>query len=118
MKELSLRTWHRRAGIVFVVFVGLQVISGVFLDLTWFITPHDFIGRLGVQDLRTLSNVQKGWGRMLEIAHFIHLGGLTEGAIYRTILAMGLLFLSGTGILIFREACDPKSRKQFDRQRG
>jgi membrane associated rhomboid family serine protease len=113
MNEVRLRTWHRRVGISFVVFVVLQSISGVFLDLSWFITPHDFISRIGVRDPIVLQGVQKEWETMLEIAHATHLGGLLGGAAYRTILGAALLFLSMTGIMIFRaerKRIQPKNR--------
>jgi hypothetical protein len=113
MNEVRLRTWHRRVGILFVVFVVLQSISGVFLDLSWFVTPHDFINRIGVRDPIVVQGVQKAWETLLEIAHNIHLGGLLGGAAYRTILAVALLLLSITGIMIFRairKRMQPKNR--------
>jgi hypothetical protein len=103
MKEVSLRTWHRRVGIVLAMFIIVQALSGTFLDLTWFITPHDFINRIAVTDPSVLRYVQKNWESILEFAHAVHLGGLIPGAAYRILLTVVLLFLSVTGTMIFWE---------------
>jgi len=103
MNDQRLRAWHRRIGIAFVFFVMLQTITGLSLDLSWFVIPHDSINRLGLRNPDVLEGINGGWKTVLKIIHTVHLGGLLTGAAYRTILAMALLFLSITGVMIFRQ---------------
>ena len=79
MNEASLRKWHRWLGISIVLFVVLQALTGLILNL---------------EDLFEIAAVT-GWSKLL------HRGGADFGTVYRTVLALGLLGLALLGGLIF-----------------
>lgn len=79
MNEANLRKWHRRMGISLVLFIFLQALSGLLLN---------------VEDLFEKAAVI-GWATVL------HRGGGDFGIVYRTLLGLGLLGLAASGCLIF-----------------
>ncbi|MFA6471094.1 MAG: hypothetical protein WCU00_03550 [Candidatus Latescibacterota bacterium] len=79
MKEKELRNYHRRIGIIVVVFVFIQALSGLMFSIET-IAPGMHLDR---------------------IADPIHFGGGLSGSIYRIFVALGLLFMAGTGSWIF-----------------
>jgi hypothetical protein len=79
MKEADLRKYHRSIGITIAVFVFFQAFTGLLLSV-----EHIF------------SHINQ-----LEFAHLIHFGGGLAGNIYRIVLALGLLFMAGTGSWIY-----------------
>jgi len=74
MKEPTLRSWHRKAGIVVALFILLQALTGIVL------TVEDLMGVY--------------WGG---IVHDLHKRYSTAGDIYRLISGMGMLFMVVTG---------------------
>jgi hypothetical protein len=86
MIEVSLRKWHRRLGITLLIFVILQVVTGLILNLDdLFEAPH--------------------WVSVL------HLGMGDSGTAYRTILALGLLGLALTGGWIYVKIWQRRRKK-------
>jgi uncharacterized iron-regulated membrane protein len=79
MLEASLRKWHRWLGICIVLFVVLQTLTGLILNL---------------EDLFDIDPIT-GWSNML------HRGLGDFGTAYRTLLALGLLVMAISGSLIF-----------------
>ncbi len=74
-----LRKWHRRLGLVFVIFIFLQTLSGLVLN---------------AEDLFEIAAVT-GW------ANGLHRGGGDFGTVYRTLLGLGLLGMAASGSLIY-----------------
>jgi uncharacterized iron-regulated membrane protein len=79
MNEAYLRKWHRRLGIGFAVFIFLQTLSGLILNL---------------EDLVDIAAVAR-WSSVL------HRGGGEFGTVYRSLLGLGLLGMVFSGSLIF-----------------
>jgi hypothetical protein len=79
MNEAFLRKWHRRLGIGFAVFIFLQTLSGLILNL---------------EDLVDIAAVTR-WASVL------HRGGGEFGTLYRTVLGFGLLGMAISGGCIF-----------------
>jgi uncharacterized iron-regulated membrane protein len=79
MVEASLRKWHRWMGISLAVFIFLQALSGLVLNL---------------EDLFEIAAVT-GWSNVL------HRGGSDFGTVYRTLLGLGLIGMAVSGSLIF-----------------
>ena len=78
MKEATLRKWHRSAGIVFVLFIIIQTLTGILLSI------EDLLGTY--------------WGGHLQIIHYRF---RPAGDFYRIGLGLGLLWLAGTGSIIW-----------------
>jgi hypothetical protein len=79
MNEAYLRKWHRRLGILFALFIFLQTLSGLILNL---------------EDLVDIAAVTS-WSNVL------HRGGGEFGTVYRSLLGWGLLGMAVSGSLIF-----------------
>jgi uncharacterized iron-regulated membrane protein len=79
MLEASLRKWHRWLGIGIVLFVIIQSLTGLILNL---------------EDLFEIAALT-GWSKVL------HRGLGDFGTVYRTILALSLLAMAFSGGLIF-----------------
>jgi hypothetical protein len=79
MTEASLRKWHRRLGLGIVLFIVLQTLTGMILNL---------------EDIFEIVAITV-WSNML------HRGGGNFGTVYRTLLGLGLLFMAVSGSLIF-----------------
>jgi hypothetical protein len=79
MNEANLRKWHRRLGLVSVLFIVLQTLSGLLLNL---------------EDLFEIRAVTV-WSNV------IHRGAGDFGTVYRTFLGVGLLGMGVTGGLIY-----------------
>jgi hypothetical protein len=77
MKEISVRKYHRIAGIILAIFILLQVLSGVVL------TVENILGIF--------------WGGVIHDIHYRY--GLV-GNVYRIILGIGLVWLLVTGLFI------------------
>ena len=77
MKEAQLRKMHRTAGMVFMLFIVLQALSGLVLT---------------IQDM---SGVY--WGNFVRS---LHMRFDTAGDIYRLIAGTGMLFMAMTGLWI------------------
>jgi hypothetical protein len=81
MNEAYLRKWHRRLGIGLALFIFLQTLSGLILNL---------------EDLFDIAAVTR-WSSIL------HRGGGEFGTVYRSLLGLGLLGMAVTGSLIFQK---------------
>jgi hypothetical protein len=79
MNEPALRKWHRRLGIFLVLFIFLQTITGLVLNL---------------EDLFEIAAVT-GWSNML------HRGGGDFGTVYRIFLGIGLVSMAASGSLSY-----------------
>ena len=90
MKESDLRKWHRTAGMILVIFIAVQVVTGVVLSL------EDLIGEY--------------WGGFI---HELHYGSRYIGSIYRIILGIGLGWMIASGVMIYRNI-----RSRMKRQQG
>jgi uncharacterized iron-regulated membrane protein len=115
MQEVVLRKWHRRIALVFALFLMVQTLSGFLLDATWFKFPHDFIGRMGPIAGLKWDNLDIYWQTTILYSHKVHLGGLIPGIIYRGILALGIIFTSLSGLLVYNEL--RKRQKKDDEAR-
>lgn len=111
MTEQTLRKWHRRIAFVFVLFIIAQTLSGFFLDSTWFIFPHDFIGRTGPLPGLKWENVNEYWQTTILYAHYTHLGGLIPGIAYRGILTLGIILTALSGLLIYYDVRKRENKK-------
>ena len=78
MKEATLRKSHRSAGIVFVIFIVIQTVTGILLSV------EDIMGDY--------------WGGQLQ---YLHYRFRPVGDYYRILLGVGLLWLAGTGSIIW-----------------
>jgi len=78
MKEADIRKWHRAAGMIFLLFVLLQVLTGLIL------TVENILGEY--------------WGGIL---HDIHEGYGAVGHVYRIVVGAGLLWMAVSGALIY-----------------
>jgi hypothetical protein len=97
MKEVNLRTWHRRIGIILVLFVILQAGSGFLIALGDFMlsmNPHTEHAVTAT----TVDEEEEFWDEALE---FIHFGAGTAGGGYRILLGAGILWMAVSGGLIF-----------------
>lgn len=89
MNEASLRKWHRWLGIGIILFVILQSLTGLILNL---------------EDLFEVAAVT-GWSKGL------HRGLGDFGTVYRTILGLGLLGMAFSGGWIFFKIRQRTGRK-------
>ena len=78
MKEVTLRKWHRIAGIFLALFVFFQVVTGIVLSI------ENLLGEY--------------WGGIL---HDIHEGFGNFGDIYRMLLGIGLVWMVVSGSMIY-----------------
>ncbi len=74
MKEAILRKWHRSAGIVCVLFIIIQTVTGILLSV------EDVLGAY--------------WGGQIQ---YLHYRFRPAGDYYRILLGFGLLWLAGSG---------------------
>lgn len=79
MDEPYLRRWHRRLGLGLALFIFLQAVSGLVLNS---------------DSLRQVPALALG-------ANILHRGGGEFGALYRTLLGLGLAGMAVSGSLIF-----------------
>jgi uncharacterized iron-regulated membrane protein len=89
MIEASLRKWHRYLGLSIVLFVVLQSLTGLILNL---------------EDLLEIAAVAR-WSNML------HRGLGDYGTAYRTLLALGLLGLAFSGFWIYVKIWQRRRKK-------
>ncbi len=79
MKEAYLRKWHRRLGIILALFIFLQTLAALVLNL---------------EDLFEIAAVT-GW------ANVLHRGGGDFGTVYRTLLGLGFWVWPFPAVLFF-----------------
>jgi hypothetical protein len=97
MKEISLRTWHRRIGIILALFIILQAGSGFFITLGDLI-PSQSPDTESAVAATTVDDEKHFWDEALE---FIHFGAGAAGGLYRILLGAGVLWMAVSGGLIF-----------------
>ena len=96
LQELTLRRWHRRAGIFLAVLILVQAISGVVIAFNLlFIFHHDVSALL---DARESHGLHRAWDY---IFMDIHYGGGWVGSIYHIAVGVGLVWIVVTGTLIY-----------------
>ena len=96
LKEPSLRSWHRKMGIVLAPLVVLQVISGLVIAFeVLFGLHHDVSGFLNEREAHGLHRF---WDY---IGIDIHYGGGSLGTIYHIALGIGLLWLVVSGSVLY-----------------
>ena len=89
MIEASLRKWHRWLGLTIVLFVVLQSLTGLILNL---------------EDLFEIPAVTR-WSNVL------HRGLGDYGTAYRTLLALGLLGMAFSGFWIYVKIWQRRRKK-------
>jgi hypothetical protein len=97
MKEVNLRAWHRRIGIVLALFIILQAGSGFFITLGDLIRSKSPDTESAVA-ATTVDKEEDFWDEALE---FIHFGDDVAGGIYRILLGVGVMWMAVSGSLIF-----------------
>jgi hypothetical protein len=98
MKEINLRTWHRRIGIILALFIILQVGSGFFITLGDLILSKSPDTESAVAATTVDDEKEHFWDEALE---FIHFGAGAVGGFYRILLGAGVLWMAISGGLIF-----------------
>lgn len=81
MSELGYRKFHRKLGVILIVFLAVQGLTGMIISLQGLTTPPLF--------------------SLPPILYRLHHGGGSAGDIYRVILALATLLQGITGIGIF-----------------
>jgi hypothetical protein len=97
MREINLRTWHRRTGIILALFIILQAGSG-FLITLGDLTPSKSPATEPAVAATTVDDEEHFWDETLG---FIHFGAGAVGVFYRILLGAGILWMAVSGGLIF-----------------
>jgi hypothetical protein len=98
MKEINLRKWHRRVGIILALFIILQAGSGLLITLGDLI-PSESHAPTEPGIATAVADEEESF--LEEAVDFIHHGGDTAGALYRIVLGAGILWMAVSGGLIF-----------------
>lgn len=88
MKEITLRTWHRRAGALVGALLALQALTGFWMS------SESALGTLGLIE----SSFEAHSPYVLSLR--AHHGGGLAGALYRVALGLGTLWMAGSGAWI------------------
>ena len=94
MKEPVLRKWHRYSGVVLGPLILLQAVSGLFLSIEWLSGLHTAAGQL----MPEAPPLVQFWDWVFIKTHY---GGGQIGALFHTVLGLGLVWLVASGIWIF-----------------
>ncbi len=97
MKELALRKWHRRMGIILALFIILQAGSGLLLSFSGLGSPHEHDEPIAHEH----DEHDDEGSRWLGTFKNIHHGGGTAGNVYRIIIGVGTLGMALSGAAIF-----------------
>lgn len=98
MKEINLRRWHRRVGIILALFIILQAGSGLVITLGD-LSPSE--GHVHTEPAVAATGADEEEPFLDEALEFIHFGAGTAGALYRIVLGAGVLWMAVSGGLIF-----------------
>jgi hypothetical protein len=110
MKEVNLRKWHRRFGIILALFIILQGGSGLLITLSDLI-PSKSHAPTGPAVAATVADEEEPF--LEEAVDFIHFGAGTAGALYRIVLGAGILWMAiSGGIIFFRIRARSKKTKK------
>jgi hypothetical protein len=97
LKEITLRTWHRKMGILFVLFIAIQAISGLALSF------EGLQGLFKTSPAISEQTAPAGAGEAfwVELCDFVHHGAGPIGAVYRIVLGVGIIWMAVTGTMIY-----------------
>ena len=96
LQELTLRKWHRRAGIFLAALILMQAISGLFIAFNLlFVFHHDVSALL---DAREAHGLHHAWDYVFMNIHY---GGGIVGSIYQGVVGVGLVWIVWTGVAMF-----------------
>ena len=96
VKELTLRKWHRVAGIFLALLIIVQAISGLVIAFNVsFVFHHDVSAFL---DAREAHALHYAWDYLLMDIHY---GGGWIGTTYHFAVGVGLVWIAWTGALIY-----------------
>jgi len=98
VKELTLRSWHRRVGAALGALLALQALTGLWMS------AETVLGALGWVE----SSFHAHSPYILSLR--LHHGGGTLGAVYRLALGAATLWMAVTGLSIFGRAWARKRR--------
>ncbi len=98
MKELTVRTWHRRVGGGLGVLLALQTLSGLWMS------AETALAALGW--LEPSFEAHSPYVVSLRLHH----GGGTAGAVYRLALGAATLWMAGSGLSILARVLARKRR--------
>ena len=98
MKEVNLRKWHRRFGIILALFIILQAGSGLLITLGD-LSPSKSHAHTEPAVTATVHDEEEPF--LEEALEFIHFGAGPAGALYRIIVGAGILWMAVSGGLIF-----------------
>ncbi|HKL25318.1 MAG TPA: hypothetical protein VJ910_03730 [Desulfuromonadales bacterium] len=92
MKQLDLRRWHRRAGILLAPFLLLQALSGLVLSYGVYSQVATSLAGEAPQPVRS------AWNLLMAKTHY---GPGLAGWMYHSLVGLGLLWLIGSGLWIW-----------------
>jgi len=98
MKEVDLRRWHRRFGIILALFIILQAGSGLVITLGD-LSPSQSHAHSKAAVAATVPDEEEAFWE--EALAFIHHGAGPAGTLYRIIVGVGILWMAVSGGLIF-----------------
>jgi hypothetical protein len=98
MKEFTLRNWHRRIGIILVLFIILQAGSGLIITISEIATPHEHDNSATSHSHQQQDEDESSFHETLE---FLHHGGGIIGISYRILVGTGILWMAFTGLIIY-----------------
>ena len=102
MLEKDLRKWHRNLAIVFVIFIILQALTGLLITLGDLETPQSHAHQAQHEVAKSdEGSHEQEQASLQSILALIHHGGGIIGFIYRIILGLGMLAISGSGAMIY-----------------
>lgn len=105
MKELFIRKWHRRLGMVVAPLLALQAISGMILSIDWLLGIHQRIGEFLPNGTSQPSIPQLAllWDRIFVTIHY---GFDVGGAIYHAALGIATVVIAISGFMMYLKIWD------------
>jgi uncharacterized iron-regulated membrane protein len=105
MKEVALRKWHRRLGIVVAPLLVLQAISGMILSIDWLLGIHQRIGEAIPDDIPQSGIPQLAllWNRVFVTIHY---GFDVGGSLYHVALGIATIAIIASGFMIYLRIWD------------
>jgi hypothetical protein len=112
MKQRTLRTWHRKIGMIIALFVFLQSGSGLLITLFEF-SPHDSQAHEDILDEKQDSSIHEHKGEFFfeRGLAFMHHGDPAFLGLYRIFLGAAIIVQTVLGAAIFLKM-KALSRKQ------
>jgi len=108
MKEPDLRKWHRLIGTALALFIIIQAATGLILSLGQITGEHihnhgNGAALPGHDDESTVFS-----NRALKSLHH---GGANIGMVYRLLVGAGMLWMAGSGVMIFFKVLGRKKKR-------